>query len=207
MQKYSLYCKWRTKASSHTHPSLPSTLHTHTTHGEVRTHLPKEEMREERVGVEFGCVSILTPSTSIYRQGSPRFRAPKHPVHHFSTLGSQLGTSMWKGRMNRRKVGSADPRVRSNPCGLPSRCAFSGRLACGPLRRFQVYTMFWGGLDGLWALQSMCCTCGGAWFVEGCFTWIDEVMDPGESHVATSHWLELSGMDRRGVLSLHFLCI
>jgi hypothetical protein len=35
--------------------------------------------------------------------------------------------------------------------------------------------LFWGGLLGLWALESLCWTRGRVWFVGKCFSWIDEV--------------------------------
>jgi len=40
-----------------------------------------------------------------------------------------------------------------------------------------------------------------------CFTWIDDVIDPGESHVAASHWLEpeLLGLNVHGFLSFPML--
>jgi hypothetical protein len=73
------------------------------------------------------------------------------------------------------KVGSADPSDRSTWPHHVSRCAFFKWLTCGPLWRFQVYGPVWGGLLMLWALESLCWTCGDVWFVRRCFSWIDEV--------------------------------
>jgi hypothetical protein len=117
----------------HLHPYLPSTklLHTHTyfPHEIVRTHLPKGEMREERVRVELGFVSILTPSSCIYWQGSPQFREPKHHIAHSITLGGPMESCLAKA-YGERCQSSFD---RSKGSVEPFFASFALCSSCGPL--------------------------------------------------------------------------
>jgi hypothetical protein len=78
----------------------------------------------------------------------------------------------------RGKVGSADPRDRPTWPHHVSHCAFSQWLTCGPLWLFQVYGSVGGGLLRLWALETLCWTRGGVWFVGRGFSWIVEVSWP-----------------------------
>jgi hypothetical protein len=48
------------------------------------------------------------------------------------TPGMQQGASTWKAKINRPKVGSADPGGQATPRWAPSACAFSKWLLGGP---------------------------------------------------------------------------
>jgi hypothetical protein len=75
----------------------------------------------------------------------------------------------------RGKAGSADLRVRPTWPYHILCCAFSQWLTYGPLWQFLVYGSVGGSLLGLWALECLCWTRGGVWFVGRCFSWIDEL--------------------------------
>jgi hypothetical protein len=99
----------------------------------------------------------------------------EHPKHPRNALRIHRGYVTSKMVANRLRVGSIDQWGRPIPGWLRSPRLSSVWLQGGSQGQFPMYGSVGGGLLGLCALESLCWTRGGVWFVGKCFSRIDEV--------------------------------